>query len=337
MGLFVDGAFIKSWFRTNDEALASQAYVDPRDPSTTSPLMYMGLLNGLELQGDEVCEMWLGPCGVHFYHIHKRDDPRWDSFASGNPIARNTDPGRVYVRFTTSQVDWVMLCLRTTMLYFPRAQRYAPEITINRGPGVPEYFHDMDDAAREEAERICALPDTKNLGIPINVAFEQRFMAKLALGFGYTILGPQYLETDYAQRLRGALWEQDLGKRAAFGLRGLSFITGANSQVGNLIGWPGAYTFWFIVTDDTLIMVLHLPSTRAMQMTISTEPSLWQHSQSFAYHQGMVYFVLPQVRRFVGPVSLVNYLSHRSGTTLLPELEALEALRVDPATIPACR
>ncbi len=73
----------------------------------------MGVLPELEVPEDEVCEMWLGPCGVHYYHIHKKDDPRWDTFAGGDPIARGRDPGRVYALFTTAQPEWVNLNLRS--------------------------------------------------------------------------------------------------------------------------------------------------------------------------------------------------------------------------------
>jgi hypothetical protein len=336
-GLFVDGTFIKSWFRTNDEAMASQEYLDPRSPTSISPLSYMGILNGLPLPDDEVCEIWLGPCGVHYYHIHRRDDPRWDSFAGGDPIARKSDPGRVYVLFTTAQVDWVSLSLRSVRAYFPKARRYGANVELRSEPGATEFLISMDDVAKKEAAKIIALPEPKNMTVLTNIAFEQRFMAKMALGLGYKILGADFLATEYAKRLRGALWEQDLSKRAEFGLRGSGFLNDKSNTTSEFMGWKGAYTILFYAIGEQLVLSLHFPSSRAVHLVMSDEPSLWQEQGFAPYREGVVFLVLPQLGHFAGPVHLPEYVSHRLGNHRVTVLRDIEARRIDPASLPACR
>lgn len=337
LGLFADGAFIKSWFSKNDFALASQEYIDPRIPSTTSPLFYMGILTDLTLPEDEVCEMWLGPCGVHFYHIHRRDDSRWDTFAGGNPIDRKSDPGRVYVLLTTAQQDWVSLNLRSALDYFPQARRYGVNIEIRTEPGAVEFLIPMDEVARAEAERIRALDQQKKQGIPLNLGFDQRFMPKLALGLGSNLFGQAFLDKDYTRRLRGAMWERDIQKRAVFGLRGVNFLNENKDITSEFMGWKGAFTIRIMPVESELVLTLHFPSSRALHLVMANEPELWLDPHFAPDHFGLIFLILPQIKRFVGPISLLSYISHRSQNILLKELQELEALRVDRATLPPCR
>jgi hypothetical protein len=297
----------------------------------------MGILKGLALPGDDVCEMWLGPCGVHYYHVHKRDDDRWMPYAGGDPIARRADPGRLYVRFTTAQPDWVHLSLRSAMAHFPKARRFAPEAEINIGPGVPEFVHVMDASAKVEAGLIIAMSDKKEMSIPVYFGFEQRFMAKMALGVGYNVFGAEFLDLPYTKALRALLWEQNLEKRAALGIRGVGFLDGDADQSSRFMGWPGAYTIRLQVVGAEFVLSLHFPSSRPLHIVIANEPSLWAASDHAPYREGVVFLSLPQLPRFAGPFRMIDYISHRNGNYRMPTLDDIETRRIDPATLPACR
>lgn len=66
----------------NDRADSSRQYLDLATPTSTLPLNYMGpLVDDIGIGAEEICELWLGPCGCQIYHIHQRDDTRWDSIA----------------------------------------------------------------------------------------------------------------------------------------------------------------------------------------------------------------------------------------------------------------
>lgn len=338
-GLYVDGAFIKSWFRTNDDALASQSYLDLKSQTSIYPLSYMGVLTDVALDADDICETWLGPCGVHYYHVHKADEPKWNAYTGGNPIARKADPGRAYIRLTTLQPDWVLLAFRSFMAYFPNARRYTPDGEVSMGPGVPEFVHAMDASAKAVAEKILAVPDSKLIGVTLDIAFEQRFMAKFALGIGYKIFGSTFLDTPYGKALRGAFREADLEKRAAYGLRGAGFLKAQDDSSAEFMGWKGAYTVRMQVIGQELVLSLHFPSSRAIHLVVSNEPSLWSSCSSdfAAYREGVVYIVVPQLGECAGPIPMGQYVAHRLGGIHVPALDALEGKLIDPATLPQCR
>jgi hypothetical protein len=46
--------------------------------------------------------------------------------------------------------------------------------------------------------------------IPINMSFDHRFLAKLALGIGYCLFGNKALESEYGKELRKGLWHREL-------------------------------------------------------------------------------------------------------------------------------
>ena len=338
LGAFVDGTFIKSWFVTNAEALASQQYLDIASPNSISPLMYMGILNGLNLPADEICEMWVGPCGCHFYHMHQRDDTRWDTYAGGNPMERYSDPGRVYVAFTTNHPQWVMLTLRSLKANFPRATRYACNLGFSEESAPQDFVVPLTAEAQREVDLINALPAQRQMNVPMNVAFEYRFLAKLALALGYKILGSRFLETSYAGHLRAALWEKDYAARANIPLRGSGFLSGAADTTAEFLAWPGAYMIRFHIIGSDFVLSLQLPSgTKIMHLVMADEPNLWQGKGFEPYRNGVLYLMLPQLARFVGPIGLPEYVVHRTNIARIAELADLERHRIDPATLPPCR
>jgi len=339
MGAFVDGAFIKNWFRTNDEALAARQYLDLNASDSILPLVYMGILQSLPLHQGLVCEMWLGACGERFYHIHQKDDPRWDTFVGGNPMARKSDPGRVYFFNTSTNIQWIGLALRSMKSHFKRACRYASNLGIQSGddPASP-LLHPVDEVAQQELDLIRTLGnDTHMHTVKIQLGFEHRFLAKMALGLGYNILGTRFLGTEYARYLLAALWEKDPTARSMIPVRGTGFLNAQDTLLNQIIGWAGAYTIMLYALHDWFVLSFHLPSGKSMRIAISDSPQLCQAADIEEYHNGSVFLIIPQCGRFLGPIPLPEYLSHQLGNIRIPILNELERLHIDPMSLPPCR
>ena len=148
------------------------------------------------------------------------------------------------------------------MEHFPDAKRYG-DVTLQGTLAIP-YIIEPDDDAKRELEALRALPDSKRTDPTLNLAFDQRFMAKLGLGIGYNMFGPSFLKAEYTEKLRCAMREKDLAKRSLIGLRGKSFLeaqenTIANDRVNEVMGWKGAYTIRLQIVDNKLALALHLP------------------------------------------------------------------------------
>jgi hypothetical protein len=238
MGLFVDGMFLKNWFRVAYNAESAREYIDIKSPSSVEPLIYMGRLKSLSLSDDEVCELWLGPCGSVYYHFHAADENRFQPYAGGDPIKRKADPGRAYLFLTSEQPLWCQLALRSFVAAFPKAKRFAGNFGIADDPG--RIVEAPDNIADEHLRLLAPLLNKEHsCQITYKIGFEGRWLAKLAVGLGVNLFGPSFLQTTYAQNLHLALWEQDPNKRAQIPVRGTGFLSNTVDQSDSIMGWAG--------------------------------------------------------------------------------------------------
>jgi hypothetical protein len=321
----------------NDEALAARQYLDLNSHESFEPLIFMGRVSNIELEPGEVCEVWLAACGARAYHFHLQDEARFDTYAGGDPIKRGKDAGRVYIVLTSPNQLWYLLAIRSFVAAFDRAERYA----VNFGfPGDAPAIYSVrrtEEAPPKDLERVRSVMDQEHKNnFAVQAGFEQRFLAKLALGLGANLFGTAFLDTPYAKLLRTALWERDLEKRAKLPVRGTGFFDDSKTAVDDLISWPGAYTLLLLATRDAFVLRFHFPSGRPMRIVISDTPELWANAKFQNYRDGEVFIILPQASKFVGPVSMRKYLGHQLKKKAVPELKAIEGLRIDPATLPPC-
>ena len=339
LGLFVDGAFLKGFFRTNEDAMAAREYLDLRSDNSILPLIYMGVLEfGSLADDDDVCEIWIGACGERIYHFHLRDEPRYDTFAGGDPIQRKKDPGRAYLKLTSKNEPWVGLALRSFAKSFAKARRHAVNFEI-QGQGPIRFIEEPDELAQKDLQIIQSLGDgVHKQRIVLDLRFEQRFLAKLALGVGFNVLGPLFLGSTYASRLREALWERDPVARGKIPLRGSGFPYNVPKNVDEeILAWSGAYTILLKIFGSYFVLTLYTPSQKGMHIVISDDPTLWPDAMVKSYRDGQTYLCLPQIPKFIGPIWFPEYLGHRLGASRLEALAELELRRIDTGALPACR
>ncbi|MFM0236250.1 HNH endonuclease [Paraburkholderia sediminicola] len=331
-GLFIDGPFIKSWFRNNHDAIASREYLALDSLDSTLPFIYMGELGAISTV-DEVCESWLGPCGEHVYHFHKRDDERFATYLGGDPIARKKDAGRAYLALTASHPWWVSLALRSFKTHFRRAQRYALNFHVSDDDADHPFVHAPNETTPTDIEKVRSLGDgPRNVNMSININAEARFMAKIARAVGYNLFGEQFLTTPYAAHLKDAMWEQDPDRGSEIPVYGTGYWEKRDDHAKDLLSWPGAYTIVLLPNKEKFGLSLFTPTGRSAHIAISDDPSLWREMSTL--HGGQVYIVLPQAKRFVGPVPLLEYAAHVTGSWKQPALLELEACRLDPLLLP---
>lgn len=335
-GLFIDGPFIKSWFRTNEDALAAREYLDLDSPTSIEPLVYMGTLRSLQLQPGDTCEYWQAACGSSVYHFHIQDDPQYDIYTGGNPIKRKRDRGRVYLRLASTDPRWNMLAIRSVVAHFRKAKRYAINFATSGNLDVSASFDNPDERAQKDLEELRTLSsNTHTIRMGVQQDFETRFLAKFARGIGYKLFGAPFLSTECAGHLKAALWEKDFAKRALIPVRGKGFFDdGLDIEA---LWWPGAYTIVLLPTEADFVAVLYLQRGKSLGIVVSDQPEFWKTPELEEYREGIVFLILPQLGRAVGPVSLPDYLAHRLRCFIHPELAELENKRKDPSSFPPCR
>lgn len=337
-GLFVDGAFLKSWFISAERGRSAHDFLD-KDRPGPAPFWYMGIDTEFPVREDDLCERWLGLAGEQVYHVHKKDDERWSPYAGGDVIKRKVDPGRVYIFLTSPTEYWSLISLSSLVQQFPKATRRC----LTRVDGLPTISVAMpsdqpgSDEERREAEWIANRPKgTHPHKLDLRIDFSDRFLAKLGLGLGHTILGPKVSASPYADELRKMLWSRSPEQRHDIAIRGSGFWKSpAMADVANALRSPGAWSIALTsVGAEGFGMVLTTPAGRFMSLLISDDPSLWDAKSDQTLLNGAAFVFVPQRQRVVGPIPMMELIGHRFGMQPHPDLTQLESTRSDLDQLP---
>ncbi len=352
-GLYIDGAFLRSWFGRAERASGWEQYVDlDIEGGAVVPLTYLGYARDANCKPEEVCELWLGPNGDHIIHFHEQDSQNWIGSAGGDPIKRKkADPGRAYIALCSDHPQWVILALRSFACHFGRADCFVVNAELPKSWGQLKGLDNLQMLDRSQMKEpsdltvVDKLIDAGKNGSQIgilavcNMYGDQRFLAKLALGLGFTTLGDKYLETDHAKTLRTALWQRDPTAGVGKQVFGRSyFCPEGDTFPAKFLGWPGAWVLWPTVIDDALSMIVVTPSGKWLQIQVSTDPGLWAGSRLAQGMEGSVVYVLvPQLGLKVDPVPYPEYLAHKLGNKSNAYLANIEARRKSLETLPPKR
>lgn len=165
------------------------------------------------------------------------------------------------------------------------------------------------------------------------LVFSRRFLAKVALGLGANLFGPKYLETPYVNELRRALWSTNEDDDAG-DLRGTDFMNNSALTGSRLNGIRGTWGLIFMAMPKAFGLVIGTPAGRSMAIQIADEPSLWSNPAFGPYHRGLFHFVVPERSHFSDAVSMLDFVSHKTGRRTNPIMAAIERFRSDRATLP---
>lgn len=341
-GVYVDGAFIRSWVgkaelsRNSLEYLAGKAKVEP------IPLDFLGSIRDVPVPHGHVAEYWAGPCGANIVLIRPdAGDEQWAAYAGGDPRAKKPNAGRAYMALVSDERFWVLVALESFRKHFDRAERYVVnmEIPANWPFKIPDKTNPSQKEDMKTVEAVVAAGRTgSRLHGQAVIRFDlgNRMLAKLGLAVGYKLLGHGFLETDYAKNLRRAFREADIQKRRNIPVRGSGFLHETSlGGTDEILTWPGGWVFIVNIVEGNLVLSLIAPSGRSMLVVVCDDPSLISGLDA-AYRDGLVWITVPAAQDAVGPVALPEYLAHQSSAHAHPALTALAAKRGDPNTLPPC-
>lgn len=341
-GRFVDAAFLKSWFGQAERTLAAYEYLDlSLSSNSIVPLQFLTPIAPLLPLSGMTIELYVGPCQTRVFHVRPQDDGEaWDTYAGGDPAARRKDPGRIYIVLNTTNGQWAALALRSVKAQFSHAERYI--VNAKLPPVWHQFATAYDENDPTQAADIRAIridPDgpqpQERQKFTISIDLDHRFLAKVALGLGYTLLGPEFLRTGHALNLRTAMRQPNSERRAEIPLRGTSYLgQGADLKP---MAFPGAWVLYMVVIANHLVLSIVTPRGKTMTIGISDSPHLWAHSDSQLFSLGYFYIVVPALGTAVGPLTTPEYLNHKLKNRPNPILSGIEAKRVNRPSLPPCR
>ncbi|MBU6142162.1 hypothetical protein KGO95_03570, partial [Patescibacteria group bacterium] len=312
-GRFVDRPFIKNWFSAANRAHNERRYVDlTRNPEI--PLSYMGCLSESPLAG-KTCDNWAGPTGDQIFHFH---DPYPDLALVGKPLlgrGETFDPGIVFLFMRATNPSWHPCVLKSVAAGFEGAQLY-----IVNGANPPSPFRSVPSELEPLKTKLIEIVQAPlKLEFKMAVDYGDRFLSKLALGFGALLLKPEFKESQDAKRLRGFLWEQDSEKRATQKVRGASFGSmPKNATVEKILPWNPGHVIYIADMGEFLSLIPIFYGTQAAAIEIARDRALWEGKIPA---EGIIYVIAPGFKSWM-PAKLGHYIAARIGQ--LPETDELE-------------
>lgn len=345
-GLYVDGVFIKGFAGAAERTSDAYSYIAKSEPArVVVPLDYLGYLVDVSTTTAEVAEYWVGPCGAHVVHFRPGDiEDQWSTFASGDPrLGRKVaTAGRAYLSVASSDLFWVEVCLSTFKAHFKKAVHYVTNVELRpqdsplKEPDRTDPVVAQDMTVVESIDRAAKVGKSIKTRLKIRNDAGDRFMAKLALALGYKLFGQAYLDTDYALRVREGFREADPKKRQSIAVSGAGYwkspgLAGAE----RVLRWSGAWVLMLVTVSESMVLNVITPLGKTMHVVITGDRRLTA-SLNPSYRHGVAWITVPELGEAVGPIPLPDYLSHQLGSQPLPQLVALEAKRIDPATLPPC-
>ena len=168
--------------------------------------------------------------------------------------------------------------------------------------------------------------------------YSHRFLGKLALGFGFRLLGEPFLASPYSQDLRRAMWERDFRQREKLNVRGTDFSSSElRESLGRVVLIRGAWVLLVQPSASDFALAICTPTGRAGTIVVSDDPAIWRGAASSQVRDGAVFVIQPEQRFFEGPIALAQFLAHQAGSISIARLADLEGKRVSVDALPPKR
>lgn len=334
LGLFVDAAFEKSWVVSNWLRQTAFAVFDPEKP-TALPLLCMGNSSFTPpgMAEDEVCEFWLGPLGEQVYWIRPKDENLY-WYVGGNPRTIKQYKSTAYFFFSERSIKQPQITWFTFRDAFSDRKKVKKIMcTEVQGENPSDIgFSTPDDI---DIERInffklstTVISGEMNNRIQINVRFDHRFMAKLALGVGYCLFGKKALDSEYGKELRKGLWYQEPIPSQSGDLDLVPGIRGATP-----LGHEQDATYKSLVSERHAVSLIIMPSKEGVAVNLSIGKELsWtvmcasyeglEKSDLECLREGEVILLYKHLQKGLS-LSLPEYLAYKLGHVQHPFLTGL--------------
>ncbi|MGZ7870396.1 HNH endonuclease (plasmid) [Methylobacterium radiotolerans] len=335
-GVFVDGAFIKSFFVAGERSFDALDYLDPEKPTGVLPLSYLGVIQNIACQDGEVADFWVCAPGANIIHFRKAsEEDTWNAYAGGDPRrqSKRSKAGRVVFALTSAEPYWLCTALMSVKHHFAKADKFVTNLGL---PPTVQHFKELDPADPQQAadrrffdefEGKAGRGERVHGQAVIALGADGRFLAKLALAVGYKLFGARFLATPYGLDLRKAFREANHEKRRQIPIRGSGYLRSVNlGGVEDRLRWPGGWVLLLLRQADTLSLTVQPPSGRSMVIQVTDDPDLLD-TLGPEYRDGVAWLTVPQAATAVGPIPYPEYLAHQLGQHAHAEFGALEKLR----------
>lgn len=323
MGQFVDAEVARTPFGTKWRLSAEMPFLDTERPQAL-PLVFMGCQTE-NPSADEICENWLGSRGEAVYCIHRIDRDDFKTYAGGDPIRRKmNDPGRVYFGLTKLNAYWLLVAVLSVKKKFPGAEIRL--LTAIDDPQIAQLL--SPETSQSIAERHYLLPrwrkQTQHLNQTWNLDYGNRFLCKLAVGFGHALFGPAFAERPHERTLREGLWRRPGNSTEPLRIKGKAFFEPGDPGLSKLLTNAAAFTLVFSRTPEGAWVSTFMPDGLFASCMILPASEMLPSDFFKTFTDCFTVLLYPALNRFVGPLPLQAYIEHRTGARTVQALGEIE-------------
>jgi hypothetical protein len=317
-GRHVDGPFIKSVLVHNWRVQHRWRYADVA-ANPALPLFYMGHMPSLVADDGRACVLWLGPTGDRVYHFARTRRDGGDRLLV-RPVQRQVraavDPDYAFLFVQATNPAWHRTLWKSVTKQFSECDVYIGNAANADELGAlapPAHLHPIWMRLRDH-------DPTHELNVHMSIGIEDRFLAKLALGFGRLTLADAFARSADADTLRQFLWGKTREERATVPVRGAGFADDV-AELRRLLAWDDVHIIVLSALADRLVLSIILYGQRAACIHISSDPAHW-HGRLPAGHT--LYVIVPGLQRYAGPLGLGEYVGWRYNGLPSERLESLQ-------------
>ena len=324
LGLFVDASFEKSWLVSNRLRDAAYTSFDP-NADIGLPLLCLGTsdLTPPGIGASETCEAWLGPLGERVFWIRPKDD-RLYWYMGGNPRTTKDSESRAYYTFSERSQSDPRLPWKAFRDSFAGRPVKKIMCTVVGGANPANIGFSLPDSL--DSDRIKYFLDaleannTESIRLAVNTKFDHRFLAKLAIGVGFSLFGRAAIDSSCGDILFRALWQRDGDEPPE--LQGVTPLTQqGDHQFLQLSGDKNAVTV--LIMPSPAGVAINLNIGAALHWTVKCADSSSITPESLTEIQGGVVITLYRQLQWGSEMTLMDYVAHKSGALVNPQLAAI--------------
>jgi hypothetical protein len=328
LGLFVDAAFARSFLVNQHLTQSAYSFYDPAKKKGL-PLICIGLLNGAlpHANPDEVCELWLGPLGEQIFWVRPKDD-RLYWYSGGNPRTAKEVESRAYYFFSERSKANIHLSLNSFKESFEGCKVIKILGTRLSNAEDTRAFLGLGFSTPSEIDMarigwfVSEIDEVKSSQFSLYIKYDHRFMAKLALGVAYCLVGEGLLADEYTQLLRKALWYRE-GEGDFPEMQG-TVALGSEDPDGfykSIMGFPSGVVVSIHPNPEGIGLNLNI--NQSLNWTVlCCKKSVVPQSVLDSLGEGRVIVLFKQLGKGID-LRFVEFVSHKVGSWKNPDLLAV--------------
>lgn len=326
LGLFVDASFEKDFLVFNQLNESAYSLFDPDNP-TSLPLRNMGISDLIPpgMENDEVCESWLGPLGEQVFWVRPTDEKLY-WYTGGNPRTAKSVKTKAYFLCAERSAKNILL----TWISFRDAfiGRKIKKIMCTQIEGAnPETIgfsapDELDSIRIEYFHKMCESGQRRHNKLAMNVQSDYRFIAKLAIGIAYTLLGESFLSSDYYEELYKALWFKEGDPEPE--MQGQSNYGNNDDIFKRMCGVKNGVTITILPVHPYIAININI--NQKMNWTVNcAKVDKINIDKIQKISNGLCIILFRPIKKVV-TLTLPELIAYRTGTFKHPELDAVDKL-----------